>query len=45
MSRNITKIIAIVLALAVISPLAACGRKGAPEFPQGSEYPRKYPTE
>jgi len=45
MSRKITKIIVIVLALAVISPLAACGRKGPPESPQGSEYPRKYPTE
>ena len=45
MNSKFVKIIAIALALAVLSPLAACGRKGPPEFPQGSEYPREYPTE
>ena len=35
-------ILALVLALA--APLAACGRKGAPMPPEGSEYPRKYPA-
>ncbi len=36
-------ILALILALAV--PLAACGRKGAPVPPEGSEYPRKYPAQ
>ncbi len=36
-------ILALVLALA--SPLVACGRKGAPVPPEGSEYPRKYPAQ
>ena len=35
----------IMLALAVMLalPLAACGRKGNPEPPEGSTYPRDYP--
>ncbi len=45
MKRQIMKILTVVLALALISPLAACGRKGAPEFPEDSKYPRDYPTE
>ncbi|WP_173427179.1 hypothetical protein [Magnetospira sp. QH-2] len=24
--------------------LAACGKKGAPRHPEGSQYPRKYPS-
>ncbi len=44
MKRRFSKILALVLALAMISPLAACGRKGPPQFPEGSEYPREYPT-
>ena len=32
---------AIILAMA--SPLGACGRKGSPEFPEGTKYPRDYP--
>ncbi len=35
-------LLALVLILA--SPLAACGRKGALERPQDSEYPRQYPV-
>jgi predicted small lipoprotein YifL len=34
-------IVAIILAMA--SPLGACGRKGSPEFPEGTKYPRDYP--
>jgi predicted small lipoprotein YifL len=35
----------IILSLAVmlVLPLAACGRKGGPESPEGSTYPRDYP--
>ncbi|WP_460018976.1 LPS translocon maturation chaperone LptM [Magnetospira thiophila] len=25
--------------------LAACGKKGPPQHPEGSQYPRKYPSE
>ncbi len=42
---GIIKILAVLLALAMVSPLAACGRKGPPEFPEGSKYPREYPSE
>jgi len=43
--RRFVRALAIVLALAMISPLAACGRKGPPTFPEGSKYPRDYPSE
>jgi len=33
----------VMLALAVASPLAACGRKGKPVPPEGTVYPRQYP--
>lgn len=29
--------------LAMVSPLGACGRKGSPEYPEGSRYPQEYP--
>lgn len=34
------------LAVALAAPLAACGKKGAPEAPGGEEspYPRTYPS-
>ncbi|MHC8508630.1 MAG: LPS translocon maturation chaperone LptM [Rhodospirillales bacterium] len=25
--------------------LTACGRKGAPEFPEGSQFPKPYPQQ
>jgi hypothetical protein len=31
--------------LAMAGGLAACGKRGSPEHPQGSSYPRKYPAE
>jgi hypothetical protein len=36
----------LVLALALAAPLAACGRKGDPEAPEGADekYPRQYPA-
>ncbi len=38
------KIILIVLALAVVLPTAGCGRHGKLETPEGSTYPREYPS-
>ena len=40
-------IVAIVLALALALPLAACGKKGLPGLPEGTtdDFPRKYPNE
>ncbi|MCA3268352.1 MAG: hypothetical protein ING19_20005 [Azospirillum sp.] len=36
----------LLLALALAAPLAACGRKGDPEAPEGADerYPRRYPA-
>ena len=36
----------LLLALALTAPLAACGRKGDPEPPEGADerYPRQYPA-
>jgi predicted small lipoprotein YifL len=36
----------LLLALAFAAPLAACGRKGDPEAPEGADekYPRQYPA-
>jgi len=42
---RLVKAVAIVMVLAMITPLAACGRKGPPEFPEGSKYPHEYPAE
>lgn len=39
---RIVLILALVTVLAV--PLSACGRKGKPEAPPGSDFPRTYPT-
>lgn len=39
--------LAILLALALVAPLAACGKKGPPQPPAGKEssFPRTYPSE
>lgn len=37
-------VVAVILAVSVAGPLAACGKKGSPEAPPGSEYPRQYPA-
>lgn len=41
----IRKWIALALILAVAASVGACGRKGKPETPEGSRFPRTYPTE
>lgn len=33
-----------VLVLALAAPLAACGKKGKLDAPEGATYPRDYPT-
>jgi len=39
-------VLALLLALAVISPLAACGKKNDPQLPKGQsdQFPSKYPS-
>jgi predicted small lipoprotein YifL len=39
---RIVVILALIAALAL--PAAACGRKGKPEAPPGSDFPRTYPS-
>lgn len=34
---------ALILALVLAGPLAACGKKGSPKPPGKSDYPRSYP--
>ncbi len=34
----------LVLVLLLAAPLAACGKKGMPEAPEDSDYPRSYPS-
>ena len=41
MVRNAVLILA---ALAMAASLSACGKKGLPQHPAESKYPRKYPT-
>jgi predicted small lipoprotein YifL len=40
------RLIALLLALAVATSVAACGRKGPPDAPPGKEdeFPRRYPS-
>ena len=45
-SRNFIKICLLLgLVIVLASGVTACGRKGAMEPPEGSAYPKKYPTE
>ncbi len=37
-------LLVLALIIAIASPLAACGRKGSPDRPDDSEYPRSYPA-
>lgn len=37
------RLLAALVVLALLSPLAACGRRGNPLVPEGSTYPRAYP--
>jgi predicted small lipoprotein YifL len=38
------RLLVLALIIAIASPLAACGRKGAPDRPDNSKYPRSYPA-
>ncbi|MHA1597211.1 MAG: LPS translocon maturation chaperone LptM [Alphaproteobacteria bacterium] len=43
MSRWLGQALIVALVLAMATPLGACGRKGAPEYPEGARYPQEYP--
>lgn len=36
--------LALVASVVLALPLAACGKKGGPERPEGSTFPRQYPN-
>ena len=40
----IRKLVLLALVLAIAVPVAGCGRKGALDAPEGTEYPREYPS-
>lgn len=40
----IKRIVLLLMVVALASPLGACGRKGKPEHPEGSDFPREYPA-
>jgi predicted small lipoprotein YifL len=43
-SRLCGRVVLFLIALSLALPaLSACGRKGPPEPPEGSTYPRQYP--
>lgn len=42
-NRIFVRLFVLALIVALVSPLAACGRKGALERPPGGEYPKQYP--
>lgn len=37
-------VLILALAAALVLPMSGCGRKGKPEAPPGSDFPRTYPT-
>jgi len=43
-TRSLRRIFVLLLLALVLPQLAACGRKGPPEPPEGSTYPRQYPS-
>lgn len=43
-TRMTRALLALLLIGALAGGLAACGRKGKPEHPPGSDYPRSYPA-
>lgn len=45
MSRTVSRILVAMLVIALLAPLAACGRKGSLEPSPDSTYPRQYPTQ
>jgi len=42
--RRMTGWLVVVVLLASLTAVAACGRKNAPEPPPGSDFPRTYPS-
>ena len=40
----IRKLLLVVLIVGLAASLDACGRKGKPEHPPGSDFPRQYPS-
>ncbi|MGF1639454.1 MAG: hypothetical protein ACFCUO_00740 [Rhodospirillales bacterium] len=40
----IRRLLVIVLVVGLASTAGACGRKGKPEHPPGSDFPRQYPS-
>lgn len=41
----IRKIALAVLLTVMVASLGACGRKATPDYPEGSDHPRQYPTQ
>jgi predicted small lipoprotein YifL len=39
------RILVLLLVALMAAPVAGCGRKGNPERPEGSQFPRQYPTQ
>ena len=44
-SRAFRLIVAVAVMIGLAASVSACGRKGAPETPPGSKYPKEYPTQ
>lgn len=42
--RSRMRVLAILMVLASLGIVSACGRKGDPEPPPGTDYPRTYPA-
>ena len=43
-TRIIRRLVLLLLTASLALPAAGCGRKGQPEPPPGSDYPRTYPA-
>ena len=43
MRRQTARALLLLIVLAVVMPLAGCGKKAAPLPPDGNEFPRQYP--
>lgn len=39
------KLLVLLLVALIATPMAGCGRKGKPEPPEDSQFPRTYPTQ
>jgi hypothetical protein len=42
--RQLTYLLALAVMVAALALVVACGRKGNPEPPPGSDFPRSYPS-